>query len=284
MNIYQFYRLRSAIFLILSLLLPFNLVAKDSLTLGIHPFLADEVLIKKFSPLAKYLNSQTGLNIIIKVGSSYDEHIHYAGSDKLDIAYMGPASYIHMVNKYGNKPILAKLEVKGISYFQGNIIARKESGIKSLEDLVGKRIAFGDPNSTMSYIVPHHVMHQAGVFKNNTTEHQFLHSHNNVALAVLSGDFDAGAVKPAVFQKFKDKGLRTIAVTPKISEHLFITRVDLPEKTIAILRSAMLNITDTALGVSTLKKIKNSITNLVEARQEDYTNLRKIILESQELH
>jgi len=263
---------------------PLGAVAKGNLTLGVHPFLSDEVLKNKFTPLANYLSHQTGLNVVVRVGSNYDEHILFSGLDKLDIAYMGPASYIKMVNDYGRKPILAKLEVNGVSYFQGNIIARKESKIKILADLAGKRIAFGDSNSTMSYIVPHYVMHQAGVFVNQFEKHQFLYSHNNVALAVLSGDYDAGAVKPAVFRQFEEKGLRIVAKTPKISEHLFITRSDLPNEQVIALRKAMLNIKKSKMGMAALRNIKKSIINLVEAANDDYDNLRKIIFESKNLH
>ena len=259
--------------------------AKDSLILAVHPFLSNEELEKKFTPIADYLGRQTGKKIIVRVGSSYEEHILYIGSDKVDIAYMGPASYVRMVNKFGEKPLLAKLEVNGHSYFQGNIIVRKDSGIKSMDDLLGgKRIAFGDPNSTMSYIVPHYMLHKAGVFAEQTTKHQFLHSHNNVALGVLSGDYDAGAVKPAVFRKYEENGLRTIAMTPKISEHLFVVRKNLSTGKIKMLRKAMLGMHKSPKGLAALHAIKKSITGLVKVKSSDYDNLRKIILESDDLH
>jgi len=261
-------------------LLPLDIMAKDSLIMGVHPFLADEALKKKFTPLADYLGEQIGLKIVVRVGSNYDEHIQFSGLDKLDISYMGPASYIKMIDDYGRKPILAKLEVNGSSYFYGNIIVRKESKIKTLTDLVGKRVAFGDPNSTMSYIVPHYVMHQAGVFIDHLKKHRFLYSHANVALAVLSGDYDAGAIKASVFHKFEEKGLRVIAETPKISEHIFIARSDLPNKQVIALREAMLNIKKSNVGMAALRNIKKGISNLVEASDNDYSNLRKIILES----
>lgn len=268
-----------------TLFVPFSVSAeRDSLILGVHPFLSNDAIIKKFSPLAKYLTKQTGIDIKVRVGSSYDEHIQYVGLNKVDIAFMGPASYVNMVNTYENKPILARLEVKGVPYFKGNIIARKDSNIKTLKGLKGKRIAFGDPNSTMSYIVPHHILHKAGVFKNRLTKHEFLHSHTNVVLGVLSGDYDAGAVKPSVFKKFEDKGLVIIAETPKISEHLFVVRSNLSTNKINALRTAMLNIKKSKKGMSALKAIKNSITNLVAATSNDYANLRKIIIETEKIH
>jgi len=194
---------------------------------------------------------------------------------------MGPASYVKMANDFSNKPLLARLEIKGNPWFQGNIIARKDSGITSLTDLKGKHIAYGDPSSTMSYIVPHYMLHKAGIYNDPFTKHQFLYSHSNVALGVLSGDFDAGAVKPAVFRKYEAEGLQIIAKTPKISEHLFVARNDLPELQIEKLRNAMLNIKSSNNGMVALRSIKKSITGLVKVTNSDYENLREIILEVQ---
>lgn len=261
-----------------------SVYAENTLILAVHPFLSHEEVEKKFTPLANYLSDVTDLEIKVRVGSSYKEHIQYVGEDKVDIAYMGPASYVALLNEFGSKPILCKLEVDGRSYFQGNLVVRKDSDIQALNDLNGKRIAFGNPNSTMSYIVPHYMLHQAGVFNNQSTKHEYLQSHNDVALSVLSGDFDAGAVKPEVYRKFEEKGLRTLAMTPKISEHLFVTRSNLPIIHIQELRKAMLEMRDTAQGLAALKSIKTNITGLVDAQGSDYENLHKIIVESRKLH
>lgn len=258
--------------------------ADETLILGVHPFLSPAEVEKKFIPLAKYLSSQTGLSVKVKVASSYQEHIQYVGLDKVDIAYMGPAAYVIMAHQYGDKPILSKLQVNGQSFFQGNIIARKDSGIERTEDLKGKRIAFGDPNSTMSYLVPHDMLHQSGIFSENLVAHDFLNSHDNVALAVLTGDFDAGAVKPAVFKKFENRGLHTVAMTPKISEHLFVTRKNLLKNQVNALRNAMLEMNKTTAGQNALRAIKKSISGLVKANSRDYDNLRKIIVDSKWKH
>lgn len=265
-------------------LLSGNVSADRNLILGVHPFLSHDEVINKFTPLANYLSVKTGMNIQLKVGSTYEDHIDYIGLNHVDIAYLGPASYVNMTNKYGLKPILSRLEVKGQSYFQGNIVVHKNSEIKDIADLRGRNIAFGDPNSTMSYIVPHYMLHSSGIFDNNTTKHQFLNSHTNVALGVLTGDFDAGAVKPAVFKKFEKDGLRVLAVTPKISEHLFVASSDLEKEKIKKIRKAMLGIKDSQEGLAALQVIKKSITGLSAASNEDYDNLRHIINDSMNLH
>jgi len=258
--------------------------AQEVLVLAIHPYLTTTELEKKFNPLVNYLSQKTGFKIQLKIGSSYDEHIKYIGLNKVDIAYMGPASYIKLVEQYGSKPILAKLEINGQSFFQGNIIVRKGSDIMSLADLKGKKIALGNINSTMSYIVPHHQLHQADVYQGSHNRHPLLSSHDDIALAVLSGDFDAGAVKPAVFKRYEQEGLRVLTKTQEISEHLFVVRSRLPKKIINRLRDTLLDMKSSKEGLNVLKGIKKNMTALVEANDRDYQNLRIIIQDIDKLH
>ncbi len=251
--------------------------ANENLTLAVHPYLPHDELIKKFTPLVQYLSQSIGKKINLKIGSSYEEHVKYIGQNKVDIAYIGPASYVKMLSDYGSKPILARLEINGTPWFHGNIIVNKNSNIKKLEDLKGKHIAYGDPSSTMSFIVPHYMLTNAGVFDDPLTRYTFLHNHTNVALSIIAGDFYAGAVKSNVFKKYQKQNLISIAQTPDISEHIFITKSNLSPEIITSIRSAMLNINTSKNGLKALKIIKNSATGLVSASEDDYKNLQHII-------
>lgn len=256
----------------------------DDLVLSVHPFVQAKEIEKKFTPLAEYLGRQLGVNISVKVGASYDEHIQAIGKNRVDLAYMGPVSYVTLVEDYGKKPLLSRIETDGQPTFQGYIVTRKDSEIKTLAELKGKSFAFGDPNSTMSYVVPHYMLVQAGVYDRDENTHEFLGTHENVALGVLSGDYDAGAIKPAVYRKFVDQGLRILAETPEISEHLFVTRSDLPQETIDVLRRAMFAASQSEQGMAALKAIKKSVTGLTDVKDADYDNLRIILNSRKEKH
>ena len=259
-------------------------VLAEELILSVHPFLQAKEVEAKFSPLAAYLSKQLGVKVTVRVGASYDEHITAIGNDKVDLAYMGPASYVSLVNQYGKKPMLARIEMGGKPTFHGYIVTRKDSAIQNLSELKGKSFAFGDPKSTMSYVVPHFMLAQAGVIDADSVEHTFLGSHENVVLGVLSGDYAAGAIKPAVFRKFEAKGLRILAVSPEISEHVFVSRTTLPEKTVNALRTAMFAANLSQDGAAALKAIKSSATGLIPVQDTDFDNLRTIINSLKQAH
>jgi phosphonate transport system substrate-binding protein len=245
--------------------------------LAVHPYLPFQELQKRYKPLANYLAKALNREVVVRIGRDYGEHINYMGKDQVDIAYLGPAAYVRMVQKYGKKPLLARLAVNGEPVFRGYLVTSPDSGVNDLQSLRGKRLAFGDPRSTMSHFVPRHMMLEAGINVDMLEDYQFLGSHRNVALAVLSGMYDAGAVKEEVYDAFKAKGLKAIATSDTFSEHLFVARSDAPEEFIVTVRNAFYRLSDTPDGRAILRNIKHSVTALVPVDDSDYDNLRAVL-------
>jgi phosphonate transport system substrate-binding protein len=213
--------------------------AGEPLTFAIHPYLPTIEVVERFMPLVNYLSRETGYPIEIHVSKTYQEHIQNVGRDEFDLAYVGPAPYVTMVRQYGRKPLLSRLEVNGSPTFHGYIIVRKDSSIRTIANLAGKNFAFVDPNSTMGHKVPRYMMWKEGVDVKNLSGYIFMGTHPNVALGVLAGDFDAGAVKEEVFHEYEKRGLRGLKMTPEISEHIFVASTKMTDAEVQALRKAM---------------------------------------------
>ena len=251
--------------------------ADEKITICVHPYSSATKLYEAFTPLAQYLAGKIEQPVDIHISTDYQSHIDSMGKGKYGIGYLGPASYIKMVEMYGKKRLLARQAINGEPVFRGKIIVRKDSSINTLADLVGKRFAFGDPNSTMSHLVPRYMLLKAGVKDTDLAEIKFLGNHTNVALGVLAGEFDAGAVKEATFYKYENRGLRTLATTPALSEHLFVASDQLSDELVEKIRQALLEAHQTKQGLDALNAIKSGISALVPAQDSDYDNLREIL-------
>ena len=251
--------------------------SNESLTLGVHPYKSVKKLQDYYFPLTHLLSKELNVKVNLNIAKDYQTHIDLIGNDKIDIAYMGPASYVALVNKYGKKRLLARQIIKGKPTFKGNIIIRKGSKMRHISELKNKNFAFGDPNSTMSHLVPRYMLEQNGVTKETLKNMSFLGSHDNVAIAVLSGEFDAGAVKEAVFHKYKAKGIKSLAATPELSEHLFIVSNKVSDETVDKIRNIFLNLENHNEGKAVLKGIKKSMTGMGTVVDKDYDNLREIL-------
>lgn len=255
-----------------------SVYAEDKpLILGVHPYKTPSKLVEAFTPLASYLSEVTNRPVKIHISKDYQSHIDNIGNKKINIAYLGPASYVQLVNKYGKKPLLARQEITGKPTFQGKIIVRRDSTIKSMADLKYKRFAFGDPNSTMSHLVPRSMLMQAGIKVATELTYKFLGSHDNVALGVLSGDYDAGAVKEAVYYKYEKRGLRVLATTPALSEHLLVTCGKVSPEMHNKIAHALFKLKDSETGRKILRSIKPGMTAMQPVKDSDYDNLRHIL-------
>jgi len=106
---------------------------------------------------------------------------------------------------------------------------------------------------------------------------RFVYNHHNVALGVLAGDFDAGVVKEDVYYEYEKRGIRALAWTPAISEHVFVTGSHLPKETVIALREALLQLKDDKEGKAIMLRIQENLTGIVPAVDGDYHNLRTIM-------
>lgn len=249
----------------------------QSMTLGFLPYLTASQLTEKYTPLADYLGEKVGIPVSLKIAKSYDEHLKQVGEDKIDIAFMGGSPYIKVVEKYGKKPLLARYEIRGKPTFHGFIVVADSSPLKDLKELAGKRVAFGDKNSTLSTQVPQYMLAQAGVTLDKLASYDFLNSHENVVYGVLFGDYEAGALAEEVFIEYEEKGIRALGTSPPISTHLFITSSKLPTSLVDQLRQTLLNLKDDPKGKEVLAAMGEEMTGFVPVVDSDYDKLREIL-------
>ena len=250
---------------------------REKLLIGVTPYLTATELFKRFSPLVDYLGRKTGMAFSLKITADYQDCIDRLGNGSLDIAYLGSAGYVKMVDLYGERPIVARLETNGTPFFRSVIFVREESPLQTLADLAGKELAFGDQESTSSHIVPRHMLIEAGLSIDQLGGHQHLDNHNNVALGVLMGDYDAGGVKEEIFNKYEKRGLRRLAISSPIPEYLFVASSRLPSKSVEDLRKAFYSLKNDKDGESIMKEIKKGMTAFVPANDGDYGGLSAMV-------
>jgi phosphonate transport system substrate-binding protein len=275
-------RSRAAAILAL-VLLAVTAPARADLTLGVHPFKPPSKLVEAFRPLADYLSERIGEPVSIRIAKDYQAHIDAVGRDGIDIAYVGPVPYVKLREAYGERPLLVRQQMGASPTFHSKIFVRKDSAIGALADLKGKRFAFGEPHSTMSYLVPRYMLWQAGFDAGQFAGQKFVGDHVNVALSVLSGDFDAGAVKEDVFYQYEGRGLRAIATSDPLSDHLFVASRKLAEPMVRRLREALLQLDRDPRGAAILQAMTPGVTSLVPVQDRDYDNLRGMLAKLQEL-
>lgn len=252
--------------------------------MGIVPLEAVTEMMAKFAPFMNYLSKKTGIEIEFESAMTFEEAIREIGEGKTGICYMTPSTYIEAHERYGVEVIAMALR-NGRPYHHSVIIAREDGKVSRLEDLRGKAFAFGDKLSTSSHIVPRMMLLEAGSDLKDLSYYAYLDHHDDVAMAVLKGEFDAGAVKESVAQRFKTQGLKVIKTSPDIPEFNICVNKDLPPETKELIKKAILELSDkTEEGAPVLKSIDPNYTGFIAASDRDYDGIKEMMKKLNLLH
>lgn len=222
------------------------------LKVALLPDESPDVLIEKNMPLKKYLEKELGLEVELIVTTDYSVMIETMRRGKIDVGYFGPVSYVFLKSRHDAvAPIAAKKDKTGATTYHSLIIANADKNIKTLADIKGKKVAFGDPVSTSSSIIPKLMLARDGKLDiNKDFESVHLGTHDAVALAVMKGHADAGGIGQHIFDSLVEKGsidpkiVKAIKVSEAIPQYPFVIRTDIDKNLQERIRQAFLNLKD----------------------------------------
>jgi phosphonate transport system substrate-binding protein len=200
--------------------------------------------------LASYLEKTLGLEVELIVTTDYTAMIEAMRRGNIDVGYFGPVSYVLLKSRFdGVKPFVAKKDRDGSLTYYSIIIAGADTPIKTLADIRGKTVAFGDPASTSSNVIPKLMLIKDGGLKpEQDFKSVYLGAHDAVAIAVMRGHADAGGLGKHIFDSLVQRGLidlnkvRIIKVSDPIPQYPFVMRTDLPKELQDRIKQAFLNL------------------------------------------
>jgi len=261
---------------------------KNPIKLYFTPSVDAESISNNSDVFIKFLEKDTGLFFKTAIPASYVAVVEAFGSKRADIGVMNSFGYLMANRKYG---ATAKLRVLryGKDYYQGQIITRIDSGINSVKDLEGKKMAFTDPSSTSGYMFPLKIIKENHIKLGNTI---FAIKHDNVVTMVYQKQVDAGATyysapksdgtirdaRARVMTQFPDvaEKVKIIQITEKIPNDPFVFRKDLPPLIISKFIKSLKKFLTTPDGEAVFQHIY-SVNGVVPAKDSDWDGLRKMI-------
>jgi phosphonate transport system substrate-binding protein len=192
-----------------------------------------------------------GVPVKVTVASDYAAVVEALRNRTADLAFTHPGGYV-LASREAKATIVAKNVWHGKSSFTSRIFVRKDGGVRQLEELRGKTMAFVDPTSSSGYIYPMALLIQRGLVKNRDPrsffrEVVFSGAHDAAMRALLNGHVDAiASFDLAREQYLKDPAEREriifVAETPPIPEAGIAARDGLDPQTFARVRAALISI------------------------------------------
>jgi len=127
--------------------------------------------------------------------ADYDGVVQGLLGGTLDYAELGASAYakVYLTDPKAIDPVLTTEQVDGATGYYSIMLAKKESGIKTIDDMKGKSLGFADPDSTSGYLVPSVALPaQLGMpMDQYFAKTGFGGGHENGVLEMLKGTFDA---------------------------------------------------------------------------------------------
>jgi phosphonate transport system substrate-binding protein len=210
------------------------------------------VVIQQNQGLRQYLEQKTGKKIELIVTTDYSSMIEAMRHGRIELAYFGPLSYVLARSKSNIEPFAALMR-NGRATYESVVIANAASGINKVAEIKGKVMAFGDPASTSSHLIPKSVLRAAGLTEKIDYEEQFLGAHDAVAFAVQGGKAQAGGMSRPIYEAMVEKKsidparVKVIAVSQPIPEYPWTMQQALAPELKAKIRAAFLELKDPAV-------------------------------------
>jgi phosphonate transport system substrate-binding protein len=225
-----------------------------------------------------------GAPVRVTVASDYAAVIEALRNRTADLAFVHPGGYV-LASREAKARIVVRNVWHGKSSFTSRIYVRKDGGIKTLEDLRGKTMAFVDPASSSGYIYPMVLLIQRGLVKNRDPktffrEVVFAGSHDAAMRALLNGHVDAIASFDMAREQYisdpaEREKLAFVAETQHIPEAGIAARDGLDPAVFARVRAALMQIRGPAYA-ALLKRVYD-IDGFEPAEDRDYDPVRAAV-------
>ena len=178
----------------------------DTLRVALLPDEDAATIIKQNQGLKDYLESKLGKKVKIVVTTDYSSMIEAMRFGRLELGYFGPLSYTLAKTKADIEPFAARMK-KGSTTYHAVLIGNKAAGIKTVSDVKGKEVAYGDIASTSSHLIPKKILLDHGLEAKKDYKENFLGAHDAVAVAVQNGHAQAGGLSKPIFESLVKRGI-----------------------------------------------------------------------------
>ena len=233
----------------------------DTLTLGFIPVEKADELTPKAEALETFLEAQMpGVDVEIMVPTNYETIIEGMKFGHVDAAFMdtGPAWITHQ--RAGAEAVLAEV-VKGKVNYQATVWTKADNdSINSLEDTLGKRVAFTSITGSSGFVRPMGTMVTSGdvtiegddiialeqALVSSFEAHTFAGGYKAALELLLNDNVDVAFGSDIAPQKYLEQEdqakLRPVTTIGPVPSHVFMVNSDMSDSTKNALVDALIQL------------------------------------------
>lgn len=192
-----------------------NSHTSENISIGILAKRGKEIALKRWQPLAGYLEQQLPGHHFTISPLDFDSIANAVANHDIDFLFVNPGIYIELEVNYGVRPIATVRTLRGeygVTLFSSLLITlANRTDIHTLQDLQGKRFMAVSANSLGGWLMAKRELKLSGI----DTEHDFKSfsfagNHDEVVKNILQGTVDAGTVRSDTLENMSKDNLLDI--------------------------------------------------------------------------
>lgn len=234
--------------------------------------------IRKFTPIANYLEKKLGMKVEFTPVTDYPAAVEALVNKKVDLVWFGGFTHVQAQIRSGGK-IIPIAQREEDTRFQSVFIAKTDSGIKALGDLKGRQVSFGSQSSTSGHLMPRHFLLQAGINPDKDFRRvAYSGAHDATIASVVSGKVDAAALDITVWRKFvgenkvDTKAVDVFFTTPTFFNYNWSVHADMPAELRNKVQRALLDLDPATPEGKEILQL-NRATRYIPTAPENYKGL-----------
>ena len=226
-----------------------NVIDVDTITIGFIPVEKADELTPKAQALESFLENELGVDVEIVVPTDYETIIEGMRFGHIDAAFMdtGPAWITHQ--RAGAEAIMAELVAGKVNYQATIWTLADNDSINSLEDTIGKKVAFTSITGSSGFVRPMGTLVTEGhitiegddivalnsALVNNFESHTFAGGYKAALTLLLEGKVDVAFgsdIAPQKYLELEDQvKLRPVTTIGPVPSHVVMVNSDMSEST-----------------------------------------------------
>ena len=244
---------------------------KKAIVFGVLPIISTERLIARFGPMADYLSKHIGRPVRMVTAPNFPTFKKRTETGKeYDFIFTAPHFYYIAQRKAGYKVIVRvdAPEMKTV------FVVPKNSSIKTLNDLKGKKLSTTAPVALSTLMVKAH-LRKAGINVTKDLSIIYTPSHNASLISAYKGITDAGSLMLPPFKGAKkeiQQAVRVISVSDGVPHMPFAVSNSLDKATAEKIKSTLLELTLSKEGKALLKHLR--WPGFASVKPEEYDKLK----------
>lgn len=228
-------------------------VAQDKLRFAVTDVDGMEGVQREYTPFKEAFEKVSGLKIEFFPVSGRTAAVEAMAADQVDLVLTGPAEYVVFHARMKAVPVVVWTRPD----YYSQLVVLDSSPIKTVAELKGTKISFGEIGSTSQHLGPAQLLKDVGLTHGKDYEPMFLKL--NVAVeAMIRGDLGAIGMNRTHLERiekaYPDKKFRVLAKGPELPNDLVVASPKVKPDVVAKVRAAFADHSDVIMKAVTSTK------------------------------